>query len=153
MRSALDRSGAVAAEREERRTCGPAVESFAQTPGAIAGDRSALHERSRHTGFAAADHPTRSMVRPRRILVRSRNRASGLSIPALGLTEIAVPAISLSRISSACRCTRVGGDVVFASTRTWRTTWQAGPAGPRREACPAFCCARRAKADHYGKRA
>src|SRR5207302_4339170 len=149
----LDRSSAVSAEFEARPTSGPTAGSFAQTPGTVAGDRSALHECSRHIGSAPVDTAAGSVVWLRRLFLLRGNRSSDLPIPTAGVAQIAVPAISLSRISPACWCARARVGVVFTVAGTWCTAWQAGSAGSCRETRPALCRARRAKADHRGKRA
>src|ERR1051326_6182249 len=102
-RAALDLSGALAAEREAPRTGRPAAESSSQTAGALASYGSALHKRSRHTRAATIDAAASHMVRPRWLLAHAGNRASSLSVRTIGPAKIAVPAISVSCVSSACR--------------------------------------------------
>src|SRR5882724_9176322 len=80
---ALDRSSAIAAKCKAPLAGGFAVESPAQAPRTVTGDRSGRHECGGHRGSAAADKPAVSMVRLRRVLVRVGHCASGLSISAL----------------------------------------------------------------------
>src|SRR5207247_10695651 len=122
-RPALDRSGAVTAECEASRTGGFAVESPAQTSGAIAGDRSPVHKCSRHHRSVPPDAAARFVIPLCRLLFRTGNRAAGLSVPPFGVAQIAVPAISFSRLSPACWRARVRVDVVFASARTRCKAW------------------------------
>src|SRR5262245_32935849 len=83
-RSAVDRSGAIAAKCEAARARGFAVESPAQTHRTSTGNRSAHHECGGHRRSALADKPAVSVVRLCRLLARLGHCASCLSIRVVG---------------------------------------------------------------------
>src|SRR6266550_3360858 len=82
-RPAVDRSSTITTKREAPRAGGFAVESPAQAPRTVVGDRSGRHECGGHRGSAAADKPAVSVVRLCLVLVRLGHCASGLSISAV----------------------------------------------------------------------
>src|SRR4029077_18777826 len=96
-RPAVHRSSAIAAKCEASPAGGFAVESPAQTPGTVTGDRSAHHECVRHRCSALADKPAVSVVWLCRLLGRLGHCASGLSICVVRSPYIAVPSVSISR--------------------------------------------------------
>ena len=101
-RSAVDRSGAIAAKCEAALSSSFAVESPAPTSRTAAGNRSADHECCRHCRSAVAHKPAGSLVRLRRVLVRLGHCASCLSVRVVGSPESIVPAISVSRAGATC---------------------------------------------------
>src|SRR5204862_7797894 len=121
----------IATKCEAPRACCGAVESFVETPGAIAGDRSALHERGRHTWSVPTDAGVSPIMGLCRLLYLSGHCASGLSVSALSSPEIAFPAISISRACSTCRRARTIVAVVVADPWSWGSAGEVADAASR----------------------
>src|SRR5439155_25098199 len=117
-RPAVDRSSAIAAKCEAPGAGGFAVESPAQTPRTLIGDRSAHHECGGHSGSVLADKLTGLVVRLCRVVLCVGHRTSGLSVFLVGAPLSLVPAISVSSAGTSFRFPRIHVDPIFAAPRT-----------------------------------